>query len=173
MVDNAAQIYGAQQVTTASPAKLVFMLFEKAIACLKEAMRAIDAGDIAGRCNANCKAMEIILHLSTTLDMEKGGEIAHNLDRIYDFSLRHLIDVDMRNDPQPAQDVINLLSPLRDSWKELADRGEAELGQAMAQALQQGTSRADAAPQPPAATPDPQDPGSPPDKPSGGISISA
>src|SRR3546814_14892059 len=44
----------------------------------------------------------------------------------FSFMLRHLADVDMKNDPKPAQDVIKLLEPMRQSWHELAKQNEAQ-----------------------------------------------
>ena len=112
--------YQTQQVMTASPAKLVAMLYEKAILSLKEAVRAIEAGDVEARFNANQRAGEIVTHLWTTLDRDRGGEIANNLGRLYGFMLGRLTYVDVRNDPEPAREVIALLEPLRNSWDALA-----------------------------------------------------
>jgi len=107
---------------TASPAMLVAMLLDKAIAALNEASAAIDRGDIAGRHNANRKAIDIVAHLWGTLDLDRGGEIAANLDRLYAFMMRRLGDIDIKNEAQAAHDVIKLLDPLRKSWHELASR---------------------------------------------------
>jgi flagellar protein FliS len=119
-----AASYQTQQVNGASPALLVAMLFEKAIASLKEAIRAIEANDVQARWTANNRAGEIINHLWLTLDTDNGGEIATNLERLYEFMMNHLMGVDLRNDPKPAHDVIVLLEPLCVSWRELARRGE-------------------------------------------------
>lgn len=131
MNEHAARAYGNQQVNTASPAKMVFMLYEKIISCLQEAMHAIEKRDIQARCNANCKAQEIIAHLSDTLDMKQGGQIAANLESIYSFSLIRLMDVDRHNSVEAAKEIIDLLSPLRDSWAQLAEKSEGELRQEM------------------------------------------
>ena len=58
MNEHAAQTYKHQQVNTASPAKMVYMLFEKTLSRLQEAKNAIERNDIQGRCNANCSAQE-------------------------------------------------------------------------------------------------------------------
>ena len=108
--------YREQQIMTASPARLVAMLYEKAIVSLRLAIKAIEDGDIKARWKANARAVEIIEHLSMTLDSDKGGEIAANLDRLYPFMIRQLINVDLHNDPEPARDVIGLLEPLYESW---------------------------------------------------------
>jgi len=169
MNESASKQYQTQQIMTASPAMLVFMLLDKAILCLKEAIRAIEAKDVEARWRANARAMEIIGHLKGTLNREKGGEIARNLDRLYGFMLTLLPKVDFENDAAAAQQVIDLLAPFRASWKELASRGEAPLREAAAIAAQTG-----AAPAAPTATTSasagapstgPKRPDSPPDRP--------
>lgn len=117
------QQYQTQRIMTASPAQLVFMLYEKAIGCLHEAIRAIAEADIEARWRANGRAMEIIDHMQMTLNTEQGGEIADNLDRLFGFLLRRLPRVDVKNDPKPAEEAIALLEPLRESWRQLAEKG--------------------------------------------------
>ncbi len=124
MRSNASRQYQTQQIMTASPAMLVFMLFEKAIGSLKEAVNAIENKEIEARWRANGRAMEIVFHLQMTLDMGKGGEVAANLDRLYSYILTRLPKVDIRNDVAAAKEVIGLLEPLRESWRELAKQGE-------------------------------------------------
>ncbi len=121
MDGEASQKYLAQQIMSASPAKLVAMLYERAIALLHDAVAAIEAGDIERRWRANSKATEVIGELWQALDMETGGEIAENLNRLYGFMMMHLTMVDAQNSAQAARDVIRLLEPLRRSWHELAD----------------------------------------------------
>jgi flagellar protein FliS len=124
MSQNASRQYQTQQIMTASPAMLVFMLFEKAIGCLKEAIQAIADNEVEARWRANGRAMEIVSHLQLTLDIDKGGEVALNLDRLYSYMLVRLPKVDIRNDASAAHEVIGLLEPLRDSWRELAKQGD-------------------------------------------------
>ena len=111
--------YQTQQVMTASPAKLISMLYDKAILSLKEAVAAIEKGDIEARWRANKKAMDIIGHMWATLDLEKGGEIARNLDGLFSFMLTRLPRIDLDNDPEAANQVIELLEPLRRSWHDI------------------------------------------------------
>ena len=54
------------------------------------------------------------------LDLDKGGEMASNLEALYTYMLLRLPDVDIKNEARPAEEVIELLEPLRASWKELA-----------------------------------------------------
>ncbi|TAH36471.1 MAG: flagellar export chaperone FliS [Alphaproteobacteria bacterium] len=130
---NAHKVYAQQQIYTASPAKLVYMLYDHAIGALRDAIKAIEENNIEKRWKSNTKACEIITHLWTTLDMEGGGSIAQNLDQLFGFMLTKLPEVDFKNNPQPAKDVITLLEPLRDAWKELLEtKTEQELAQAAA-----------------------------------------
>lgn len=114
------QSYGTQQVITSDPVTLVTMLYDKAVLALKTAVQAIHRNEIETcRKNKN-KAVEIINHLFVTLDLEKGCEIASNLEALYVYMLQRLLDVDVKNDARAAVEVIELLEPLRASWRERA-----------------------------------------------------
>ena len=114
------QNYGPEQVLAADPVTLVAMLYDKAVLSLKAAVQAIHKDEIEVRWKNSHRAREIINHLFTTLDLEKGGEIASNLEALYAYMLQRLLDVDVKNDPRAAEEVIELLEPLRASWSELA-----------------------------------------------------
>ena len=143
MQHQASVAYQTQQIMTAPPVRLVAMLYERAIRALRDSVRAIEAGDIQTRFQNVERASEIIVHLSGTLDIERGGEVAANLSRLYVFMLRRLSDVNLRNDAQAARDIIGLLEPLAESWRELA-RGAPDAPstlpqpQGLAQAPQRG-----------------------------------
>ena len=124
MENNVAK-YLTQQVMTASPAKLVYMLYDRAIASLREAVDAIEKGEIEKRWRANKRAQDILEHMFSTLDTDRGGEIGENLGRLLPYMMLRLPDVDIHNDPAPAREVITLLEPLRDAWREIAMKGAA------------------------------------------------
>lgn len=119
-MDSNVSKYITQQVMTASPAMLVFMLYDRAILSLRDAIKAIETGDIERRWKSNNRAIEIVTHLWSTLDTENGGEIARNLESLLPFISRQLAQVDVKNDPHPAEEAIKLLEPLRDAWKEIS-----------------------------------------------------
>ena len=112
--------YGPEQVMAADPVTLVAMLYDKAMLSLKAAVQAIHKDEIEVRWKNSHRAREIINHLFMTLDLEKGGEIASNLEALYAYMLQRLLDVDVKNDARAAEEVIELLGPLRASWSELA-----------------------------------------------------
>lgn len=113
--------YQTERIMTSDPAMLVAMLYDKTVSCLKAAVQAIHNDDIETRWKNNHRAQEIITHLFRTLDLEKGGEVASNLEALYGYMLLRLPDVDANNDARVAEEVIELLEPLRASWNELAE----------------------------------------------------
>ena len=67
------------------------------------------------------KASDLInLGLLASLDFKKGGEIAHNLKIIYEWSLKTIIDARIQKSPEKVQEVIDVLTPLYEAWEEMA-----------------------------------------------------
>jgi len=106
--------------------KSVAQLHDKAIEFLSTAIEAAKAGDINRRWQATDQARGILLALRVSLDKENGGEIAANLERVYNFISVRLLDLDMKNDTKPADEAIDLLDPLRQSWHQLANEIDAD-----------------------------------------------
>ena len=103
---------------------MVVELYDEAIGALRAAMEAIHRDDIEARCNNVSAATEIIGTLYLCLDFEKGGEIAENLGRIYSFLITRMARINFYNDLDTAQDAIDLLMPLRNSWFELDEMAQ-------------------------------------------------
>ena len=89
-------------------------------ASLREACNAIGKDDVEKRWRANNRAIEIVSHLWSTLDTDRGGNISKNLGDLFPYMITRLAEVDVNNDPAPAEEVIGLLEPLRDSWRDLS-----------------------------------------------------
>jgi len=152
----AAEAYKTQAIMTASPAKLVAMCFDRSIGALQEAVRAIENGEIERRFTNVTRATDIVSHLWSTLDMDRGGEIAQNLSNIYSFALMRLPDVNLKNDAEAAKDVISVLQPLAQAWNALANRGESA-GAAAAAAARAASAMTSPAPRPRPVRPTTQD----------------
>jgi flagellar protein FliS len=65
-------------------------------------------------------AQDLITELLLGLDYEKGGEIAQNLGRIYNFILRELITINAGQDATAYDPLIGILSGLREAWVEIS-----------------------------------------------------
>ena len=87
---NQAAIYQRAKVTTAPRGQLVVLLYEGAIKALTQALAEMEAGRYLEKGQRLNKAIDIISELRNSLDLKVGGEIAMNLDRLYDFMIRHL-----------------------------------------------------------------------------------
>ncbi len=110
------------EVMPATATRLVVMLYDGAIASLNQALEAIEAEDLAGRCRSINMAVDILANLCVALDTEQGGEIARNLERLYGFMIGRLQRANLMNDPAPVREVAELLETLYGAWRELDRR---------------------------------------------------
>ena len=114
---NPLDAYMKNSVTTASPLQQVILLYDKAIVSLKAAKEDIKNQNIRSKIENITKVSDIIRALDAALDFEKGGEIAKNLHSLYDFIDRSLVRVNARNDVQLIDDLIEILSNLKEGWE--------------------------------------------------------
>ena len=111
--------YRQSAILTASPERLVVMLYDGACRFLVQAAAAMREGDVPTYHNRLRRAEAIISHLQNTLDLEQ-GEIAHNLLAIYLFCRRRLNEGWAARDPRMIDEVRELLAQLRESWNAIA-----------------------------------------------------
>jgi flagellar protein FliS len=119
---SAKQAYTESSILTASQEQLVVMLYDGAIRFLTQASAALRAGNRPVFDNRLRRGAAIISELNLTLDMQRGGEVATHLRSIYVFCKRHLIDAQLKSDPERIDHVVALLADLRESWAALASR---------------------------------------------------
>ncbi|QPQ25828.1 flagella export chaperone FliS [Lonsdalea populi] len=116
-----AQVGLESGVMSASPHKLITMLFDGAISALIRADIFMEQGDTVEKGNAITKAIRIIdSGLLASLDMEKGGEISTNLAQLYDYMIRQLLHANLHNDRALLENITELLRGIADSWKEIS-----------------------------------------------------
>lgn len=121
---NAHNTYQAVQITTTDRGRLLLMMYEGAIKFLKQSRTGLEEKDIAKFCRFLGKAQAIIAELMNTLDFEKGGTIAHDLERIYDFMLFYLSEANLYRDGERVAKVINLLEVIYSAFKEVIEGGK-------------------------------------------------
>ena len=113
---DAKGLYRQQHVETASPARLVSMLFHGAVARVSSARDSIEAGQ-PDRANSDLqRAQEIVFELRASLDHDRGGDIARNLDALYSFCIERLIEANATKDPALLHAVTSTLEGLCDAW---------------------------------------------------------
>ena len=108
--------YKEQSVTTATPEELTLMLYNGCIKFINLAEVYIEEKDY-GKSNLNIqKAQDIIQELNITLNMDY--EISQNLRQLYTFVNEKLLDANIKKDKQALFDAKEIISELRDTWKE-------------------------------------------------------
>ena len=114
------QAYRQVEVQSRSPLELVVMLYDGALASLTEARTAAAEGDSRKRAAAVSKALAIVCSLQETLNLDDGGAVASELDRLYTYALGRLIDVTVKHDIDALSEVHKLLTSLREAWHQIA-----------------------------------------------------
>lgn len=117
--------YTTIDVETASQGKLVVMLFNGAIKRAEEAKRQLDKKKFESVHNNLIRSQEIITELRSSLDM-RHGEVARNLDRLYEYFQHLLIQANVKKSDGPIDECIALMTDMRDTWQEAFRRAAEE-----------------------------------------------
>lgn len=110
----------ASAVFTASPHKLIEMCLAGALERVAIAKGAILRGELAEKARRISAAIAIVEHLRLSLDRGAGGELAANLDRLYDYIVRRLAQANAGNDAEALDEVRELLGQVKEGWDSLA-----------------------------------------------------
>ena len=107
-------------VSQASPHQLVSMLLDGLLCAVGSARAAMVRGDIAVKGAQIIKAVRIIDEgLKPALNLAQGGDIAANLNGLYGYCVVRLTQANVRNEEAALVDVINVIEPLADGWKQI------------------------------------------------------
>jgi flagellar protein FliS len=119
---NGSSIYKEIAINTATPTKLVVMLYEGAIKFLRQAIEDVRRKDFGAKSRSVDRAVAIIQHLQGTLDMERGGKIAEDLDRLYTYTTSRVFEGSATLDFAAFEEAIQLLTTLLSGWEEIAQK---------------------------------------------------
>jgi flagellar protein FliS len=114
--------YLKTKILTASPEELRLMLIEGAIRFSRSGRDALATKDYEGVFENLTKAKEIILELMNALRPEMEPELCGNLERLYNFMYRRLMDANVERDPSIVDEVIDLLEYDRETWVLLMEK---------------------------------------------------
>lgn len=103
-------------VETATPHKLIEMLLDGALSKLHLARGLMEQKQIAAKGEQISWALAIIDGLKAALDLTAGGEVAANLDALYDYLMRRLVVANLDNDVAVLDEVARLLNEIRLGW---------------------------------------------------------
>jgi len=110
------KVAAESEVAYASPHRLVQMLMEGALDKVATAKGQISRGDLEGKSKHITWAISILNGLRSSLDMKAGGEISVNLDDLYSYMTRRLIDANAQNSTEALDEVSNLMVEVKGAW---------------------------------------------------------
>ena len=119
---NRSSVYQEVSVQTSSPVRLVIMLYEGAIRFLRQSIEAIQVRDLEQKRQYIDRSIAIIQHMQSTLDCDKGLEIAADLDRLYTYITSCILAGSGKLDTAPLEEAIKLLSVLLTGWEQVAKK---------------------------------------------------
>ncbi len=111
--------YQRAQVNGASQQELILMCYRGAINYLNEANKSLEAGEVERFSEFLEKAHRVVFHLYTTLDMEKGGEIAEKLADLYSYIINQLYLLNATKNADIFNSVLKVLNNLKEGWEQL------------------------------------------------------
>jgi flagellar secretion chaperone FliS len=111
--------YVQSSVETASPARLLVMLYDRLVLDVQRGLEAQRTGNLQEAHNQLVHAQEIVIHLRSTLRVElwDGGP---GLASLYDWLHNELIKANIRKDPQLTEGCLGIITDLADAWKQAA-----------------------------------------------------
>ncbi len=110
------QNYRRVEISTADPTHIIVLLYEGAIKNLNQAIQ-LHRTEREQALAKLTRTMDIINYLRDSLDHEKGGEIAQNIHRLYDYARDRLNETIIQFSEDPINEVINLLQILVEGWR--------------------------------------------------------
>ena len=124
MVEKGVGTYQQVSFLTADPKKLILICYRQAILNLKAAREHFLAKEYEAKAKSLQKALDFICELNNALDFERGGAIAKNLDTLYKYITRSLLEADIKKDVNIFAAVIAMLEELESAWEEICSPKE-------------------------------------------------
>lgn len=108
-------------VESATPHRLVQMLYEGALDRLAQAKGAVLRKDFEAKSLLTNKIVDILGHLQASLDMERGADVANNFHALYDYMIRSVLSASRHNDASKLEEVSNLLKDIKAGWDDMPE----------------------------------------------------
>ncbi len=121
-MDEKLSQYRKSETENKSVAELIIMVYDGAIDNLKKAAKHYETEKMQDGFESMEKAKRFVVHLYTTLDEEKGGEVAANLSAMYAYLIERMNFVQSTKDIKTINDSIDILSNIKEGWIGLAEQ---------------------------------------------------
>ncbi len=111
--------YQRNKYETASPHRLITMLYEGALRFMNQAIQKIEQKDIAGTNTAIHRAQDILYELIACLNFEQGKEIATNLNNLYRYSIDLLIKANIEKNTDALREAASIITDIKEAWDQI------------------------------------------------------
>lgn len=119
----AASAYKKVSLETSDPYQLVTMLFDGLLQSIADARAALKRGDVVTKCAQVSRAVRLIDEgLKPALDLKQGGDLAANLNGLYGYCVLRLTHANLRNDDAVLAEVVRVIEPLAQGWKQMGGK---------------------------------------------------
>ncbi len=124
-MNKAAQAYFQTEVSTTDQGQLLLLLYDGALKFLQQAREKMIEKDYAAKGILISKVIDIVNELSSTLNLEKGGTLAENLNNLYFLCTTRLLQANLKMNVEQLDNVANILHGLRSAYAEIITTPEA------------------------------------------------
>ncbi|MHA6481278.1 flagellar export chaperone FliS [Paenibacillus sp. strain BS8-2] len=114
---NGYQAYQKNNYETASPHRLITMLYDGAIRFMNQSIANVQAQDIAATNLSLTRAQDIMNELIACLNFEQGQEVATNLNSIYRYTIDLLVQANIQKRVEPIEEAIVIVKDIREAWQ--------------------------------------------------------
>jgi flagellar protein FliS len=116
----------ASAANYASPHQLIAMLLNGALERIAQARGCMTRRELSGKLRAIAGATSIVEYLQMQLDMKAGGDIARNLNALYGYMLRRLVQANALDDAAMLDEVASLLRTIKSAWDAIPQASQAQ-----------------------------------------------
>ncbi len=124
-MNKAAQAYFQTEVSTTDQGQLLLLLYDGALKFLQQAREKMLEKDYAAKGILISKVIDIVNELSSTLNLERGGTLAENLNNLYFLCTTRLLQANLKMNVKQLDDVVDILQGLRNAYAEIITTPEA------------------------------------------------
>jgi flagellar protein FliS len=109
-------------VDGSDPHRLVQILFTELLASMDRTSHALELNDLAAKSAASSKALTIVYVLATSLDFERGGEVAQSLSAFYAWVRSQLLALTQDNSVERSRSIRNAIADIADAWDQIGQK---------------------------------------------------
>jgi flagellar protein FliS len=129
MIGTAVAKYKEVEIKTSTPGELLLALYDGLFRFLTGAKYCLENGQRGKGSELISKSHAIISELFLALDHKQSPELCERLAAVYDFCLSRLTEANVSGSAPKVDEVIRVLTPLREAWKIAVPKAQAEYAQ--------------------------------------------